>query len=115
MKKQLSMVMNKKVKQMVGSRVTCYFIECLKNFDSLPDAIFSWQALYIETYLHTDDTTLKIVLTERDLRQLVSMLKETTIHQSKGEIQINTDQILRANLSHKQVMNLALDLINYNP
>ena len=42
MKKQLSMTMGKKVKQMVGSRVTCYFIECLKSFDSLPDAIFSW-------------------------------------------------------------------------
>ena len=38
---------SQKVSQMmvIGQRpfkVTCYFIECLKNFDQLPDAIFSW-------------------------------------------------------------------------
>ena len=96
-------------------KVTCYFIECLKNFDQVGDATFSWQLLYIEAYLHSIDTTLTIALTEKDLKQLVSMLRETTIHQSKGEIQIDTDDILRPTLSHKQIMNLALDVITFKP
>ena len=71
--------------------------------------------MYIEAYLHSIDSTLTIALSEKDLKQLVSMLRETTIHQSRGEIQIDTDDILRPNLSTKQVMNLALDVITFRP
>ena len=109
---------SQKVSQMmiIGQRpfkVTCYFIECLKNFDQAGDAAFPWQLLYIEAYLHSIDTTLTMALTEKDLKQLVSMLRETTIHQSKGEVQIDTEDILRPTLSHKQIMNLALDVITF--
>lgn len=66
---------------MIGQRtfkVTCYFVNFLRNFSKPRDAMFEWQVIYIEAYLSTQDSSLVIVLTEQDLRQLISMLKETT-------------------------------------
>lgn len=40
--------------------------------------MFDWQVIYVEAYMASSDTNLVIVLTEQDLEQLVSMLKETT-------------------------------------
>ena len=66
---------------LIGQRtfkVTCYFLNFLRSFNRVSDAIFEWQVIYVEAYLSTLDTNLVIVLTERDLRQMVSLLKETT-------------------------------------
>ena len=66
---------------LIGQRsfkVTCYFVNFLRNFTKPKDAIFDWQVIYVEAYNSTQDSNLVIVLTEQDLKQLISMLKETT-------------------------------------
>ena len=40
--------------------------------------MFDWQCIYLEAYLSSLDINLVIVITEKDLIQLMSMLKETT-------------------------------------
>ena len=66
---------------LIGQRnfkVSCYFVNFLRNFTKVRDAMFDWQCIYLEAYLSSLDINLVIVITEKDLIQLMSMLKETT-------------------------------------
>jgi len=48
-------------------KVTCYFVNFLKNFNKKSNAMFDWQVIYVEAYIATSDTKLVIALTEQDL------------------------------------------------
>lgn len=55
---------------LIGQRsfkVTCYFVNFLRNFSKVRDAMFDWQVIYLEAYLSTLDASLVIVITEKDL------------------------------------------------
>lgn len=80
-KAQLQDCVKASIVTLIGQRsfkVTCYFVNFLRNFNQPREAVFDWQAIYVEAYLSHEDTNLTIVLTEKDLTQLISMLKETT-------------------------------------
>lgn len=100
---------------LIGQRsfkVTCYFVNFLRNFNKANDSIFDWQVIYIEAYLSTQDSSLVIALTEKDFKQLISMLKETTANQDTGNMmQIDTAKILHKALTNNELMQLALDVI----
>ena len=100
---------------LIGQRsfkVTCYFVNFLRNFNKPSDSIFDWQVIYIEAYLSTQDSSLVIALTEKDLKQLISMLKETTANQDTGNMmQIDTSKILNKALTNNELMQLALDVV----
>jgi uncharacterized protein YaaQ len=57
------------------------------------------------------DTNLVIALTEQDLDQLVSMLKETTQNQEQGNVQVDTSKIFHNRQTPSELMHLVLDVI----
>lgn len=60
-------------------KISCYFISNLRsNFKAKSQNMFDWQLIYIDAYLHSQDLTMSIALTEHDLVSLVKMLKEVT-------------------------------------
>ena len=89
---------------------TCYFVNFLKNFKKVADPMFEWQVIYFEAYLSTHDTSLVITVTEQDLRQLMSMLKETT-NQESGNQKIDINKLYHKEMSNQDLMQLALDVI----
>ena len=60
--------------------------------------MFEWQVLYFEAYLSSADTSLIITITEQDLCQLMSMLKETT-NQESGNQKIDTAKLLHKEMT----------------
>ena len=56
---------------LIGQRnfkITCYFVNFLKNFKKVDQPMFDWQVIYFEAYLASQDMTLVITVTEKDLR-----------------------------------------------
>ena len=99
---------------LIGQRsfkVTCYYVNFLRNFAKPKDAMFEWQVIYIEAYLSSQDSSYVIVLTEQDLRQLISMLKETTKNQENGNTKVDTSKMLHKEMTAQELMHLALDII----
>lgn len=73
--------------------------------------MFDWQMIYFEAYLASQDINLSIALTESDLVQMMSMLKETTLNQDQGNLKVDTAKILHKDLSPNQFLHLLLDMI----
>lgn len=99
---------------LIGQRsfkVTCYFVNFLRSFTKTKAAVFDWQVIYIEAYLSSQDTNLVLALSERDLIQMMSLLRETTQNQDMSNMKIDTSKLLHKKMTNLELMNLVLDIV----
>lgn len=87
----------------------------LTGFRKIEEPLFTWEVILCEAYYASQDMTLQIHLTEKDLTNMVAMFRETAQDQHKGELHIDPDSLLNAQMSHKDLMHLVIDMLCFDP
>ena len=94
-------------------KVTCYFVNNLKNIKLLPlaqDRHFDWQIVYVEAETRTSTRSVCMAVTEKDLIELTLQVYQ---RQQAGarKLMKDTSEILSNSVSRKKLVEFIVDAI----
>ena len=94
-------------------KVTCYFVNNLKNIKLLPlsqEKQFDWQIIYVEAETRTSTRSVCMAVTEKDLIELALQVFQRQ-HAGDKKLMKDTSEILSSSVSRKKLVEFIVDAI----